>query len=133
MGTGDTDQATGTATDTGVRTTVAAAFDGALVCAVEGDLDLDGAHAARPDLEAALDAAAAALCLDLGGVGFCDSSGLNLLLRLRSRARERGVRLVLSSLPPQTKRLLDMTGADTVFTVFGSAAEFRAGGSERRP
>ncbi|GAA1073348.1 MULTISPECIES: STAS domain-containing protein [Kitasatospora] len=131
MGTGDTDQATGTATDAGVRTVVAAAFDGAVVCAVEGDLDLDGANAARPDLEAALAAAATTLCLDLAGVGFCDSSGLNLLLRLRTRARERDVRLVLCALPPQMRRLLAMTGADTVFAVLGSTAEFR--GSGRQP
>ncbi|WP_052390448.1 STAS domain-containing protein [Streptomyces sp. NRRL B-24484] len=133
MGTGDTDLATGSAADAGVRIAVAAAFDGALVCTVEGDLDLDGARAVRPDLEAALDAAATDLCVDLSGVGFCDSSGLNLLLRLRTRAQARGVRLVLSSLPPQMRRLLDMTGADTVFAVLGSAAEFRAGGSGRRP
>ncbi|MET7301365.1 STAS domain-containing protein [Embleya sp. NPDC005575] len=61
--------------------------------------------------------------LDLTGVTFCDSSGLNTLLRLRRRAQELGGRLVLVAPPRQMLRLLSVTGAVSVFTIHGSLAE----------
>ncbi|MFJ8143138.1 STAS domain-containing protein [Streptomyces sp. NPDC096013] len=64
--------------------------------------------------------------IDLSGVTFCDSSGFNALLRLRRRAQESGNRLSLAAPPTQVARLLTLTGAGTVFPVYGTPAEARA-------
>jgi anti-sigma B factor antagonist len=58
------------------------------------------------------------LVLDLSGVTFCDSSGFNVLLRLRRRVVEAGGRLALVAPPVQIARLLALTGADAVFAVY---------------
>jgi len=54
--------------------------------------------------------------VDLSGVSFMDSTGLNLLLRLRTRLISEGGHLVLSRLPDQVTRLLQMTGAYELLT-----------------
>ncbi|MGW7054765.1 STAS domain-containing protein [Streptomyces sp. NPDC054887] len=49
------------------------------------------------------------LHLELSGVSFVDSSGLNLLLRLRHRMRSDGGHLVVSGLQEQPASLLRLT------------------------
>ncbi|MFE2571783.1 STAS domain-containing protein [Streptomyces mirabilis] len=61
--------------------------------------------------------------LDLTGVTFCDSSGLNSLIRLRRRAQDTGGQLILAAPPPQMMRLLTITGTGSVFPIYGSLAE----------
>ncbi|MFF3001039.1 STAS domain-containing protein [Streptomyces sp. NPDC057950] len=61
--------------------------------------------------------------LDLTDVTFCDSSGLNTLLRLRRRAQDVGGRLILAAPPRQMMRLLTITGAATVFAIYTTLAE----------
>ncbi|MFF9343443.1 MULTISPECIES: STAS domain-containing protein [unclassified Streptomyces] len=53
--------------------------------------------------------------LDLSGVSFCDSTGLNVLLRARLRARRRHVLLSITAVSEQVARLLDITRTDTLF------------------
>lgn len=50
--------------------------------------------------------------VDLGGVTFCDSSGLGALLDIRRTAGEAGAEMVLRSVPAQVARLLDLTDVD---------------------
>ncbi|MEU7060902.1 STAS domain-containing protein [Streptomyces sp. NPDC046197] len=49
------------------------------------------------------------LHLDLSGVSFMDSSGLNLLLHLRRRLQAEGALLAVTGLQPQPARLLQIT------------------------
>ncbi|MEW2298091.1 STAS domain-containing protein [Streptomyces sp. NPDC006743] len=56
------------------------------------------------------------LCLDLSGVPFMDSSGLNLLILLHQRLHTQQGRLALAGLQPQPARLLQRTGAYDLFT-----------------
>ncbi|MFF2384476.1 STAS domain-containing protein [Streptomyces sp. NPDC058108] len=65
--------------------------------------------------------------LDLTGVTFCDSSGLNSLLRLRRRAQDGGGQLALAAPSRQMMRLLSITGAATVFAIYTSLAECSCG------
>ncbi|MFD8417480.1 STAS domain-containing protein [Streptomyces sp. NPDC059650] len=55
------------------------------------------------------------LSLDLSGVPFMDSSGLNALLSLRQRAQHENGNLELRGLNRQALRLLDITGARSLF------------------
>ncbi|WP_344468641.1 STAS domain-containing protein [Kitasatospora kazusensis] len=96
---------------------------GAVVCRLVGDLDLDNLGPARSLLEEALAMRPAALVVDLAGVTFCDSSGLNLLLQIRLDAQQAGVPMRLAPVPDQVARLLDITGATGVFSIHPSIDE----------
>ncbi|KOG36840.1 hypothetical protein ADK34_00090 [Streptomyces viridochromogenes] len=55
------------------------------------------------------------LALDLSEVTFCDSTGLNTLLRARQRALKEHRSLTITAASPQVIRLLEITGADRLF------------------
>ncbi|MGW7196990.1 STAS domain-containing protein [Streptomyces chryseus] len=67
-----------------------------------------------------------ALHVDLAGVSFMDSSGLNLLLRLRRRMREEAGHLVLSGLREQPAGLLRLTETYDMLTADGVGTAPRA-------
>ncbi|MGF1428270.1 STAS domain-containing protein [Kitasatospora sp. LaBMicrA B282] len=58
--------------------------------------------------------------VDCAGVDFCDSTGLNVLLRARRRALALDRRLELCALGPQVARLFELTGVDGVCPVHPS-------------
>ncbi|MCX4775908.1 STAS domain-containing protein [Streptomyces sp. NBC_01264] len=55
--------------------------------------------------------------VDLSGLTFCDSAGLNLLLRARLLAAESGHTLRLAAPSAQMLRLLEITGTLPLFPV----------------
>jgi len=55
--------------------------------------------------------------IDLGGVGFIDSSGLRVLIALRKRLGEEPGSVTLRHATPGTLRLLEMTGLTEQFSV----------------
>ena len=57
------------------------------------------------------------IVIELGDVGFMDSSGLQELVRVNNRARELGREMVLAQPSQPVRRLLELTGLDTQFTV----------------
>lgn len=105
-------------TEPAVRTRPGAG--GALVCALEGDLDIETLAPAADALTALVAQRPRALVIDLAQVGFCDSSGLNLLLKTRLAAAEEGVALHLAAVSPTVMRVLELTGAQAVFSLHPS-------------
>jgi anti-anti-sigma factor len=88
--------------------------DGRSKVSVAGELDA----ASAGELEAALTAevsASTAVELDLGGVGFIDSSGLRALLVAQQAADDAGGSLVLVATTPAVDRLLELTGLNETF------------------
>ncbi|MFD3330018.1 STAS domain-containing protein [Streptomyces sp. NPDC058701] len=93
----------------------------AVVVSVAGELDMD------VDRTAALDAALQRaitdpgsppeITIDVSGLGFCDSAGLNVLLRAQLTALSHGRTLRLRGPNPQLLNLLHRTGALTLFDV----------------
>jgi anti-sigma B factor antagonist len=86
---------------------------------VSAPSDIDITNSAQ--LRAALLRAAAlgpVVVADLSRTEFCDSSGLNVLVRELRRAQEdaRDLRLVVRTQP--LERILTVTGMDTIFQVF---------------
>jgi anti-sigma B factor antagonist len=65
------------------------------------------------------------LLVDLTGLTFCDSSGLNTLLRLHRRLGTLHGWLALAAPPAQLRRLLAVTGMSTVFRLYADLAEAR--------
>jgi anti-sigma B factor antagonist len=73
-------------------------------------------------LEAAADGSGD-LVVDMSRTAFCDSSGLNVLVRAHQRAEADGgqVRLVMTG--AGVLRIFVVTGVDRVIPIFGSVAE----------
>ena len=55
--------------------------------------------------------------VDMSGVEFCDSTGMNVLLSSLREARERGGELELAAPRPAVRKILQVTGLDSVFTI----------------
>lgn len=90
--------------------------DATLVVRLTGELDA----ATAPDVDQFVELEVAAaqpgrLVLDVADVTFVDSSGLAVLLALRSCAPDG--RLVLRGARRQLRRLLEITGADAVLAI----------------
>jgi anti-anti-sigma factor len=78
---------------------------------VAGDLDI----ASAPELASATlplpDREGLEITVDLGAVGFCDSSGIGALVRLRQRCEESGWRFETINAQPAVRQILvDYTG-----------------------
>jgi anti-sigma B factor antagonist len=60
--------------------------------------------------------------VDMSGVEFCDSTGMNVLLAAHRKAREQGGDLELAAPRPAIKKILQVTGLESVFTVLEDPA-----------
>ena len=87
------------------------------VISVAGEIDLYTAPKLQAELAAALTADPARLIVDMSGVDFCDSTGINVLLAAHRHARERGGELQLAGPGSATRKVLQVTGLESVFTV----------------
>lgn len=85
--------------------------DGTVSLALEGELDLAGAHQMEASLTAAEQNQPARLVVDLSRLQFIDSTGLRLLLQADARAKERGYELVLRPGEQAVQRVFEVTGA----------------------
>lgn len=93
------------------------------VLALAGEIDLYTAPRLQSELTRALSAAdAAQIVVDMSAVEFCDSTGMNVLLAALRRARERGGDLVLAGPRPAVRKILQVTGLESVFTVLDDPA-----------
>ncbi|WP_234320961.1 STAS domain-containing protein [Streptomyces katrae] len=105
--------------------------DGLAVAAVAGALDIHTAQDLH-EQATAVPATHPHLVLDMSQVTFCDSSGLNTLLRLRRHAAAAGGSLALAAVPGQAMRMLSVTDTDAVFTLHSRPAQALADHATRR-
>ena len=85
---------------------------------VAGEIDLYTAPRLHSELVAALSGdEPVQLVIDMSGVEFCDSTGMNVLLAAHRRAREQGGNLELAAPRATVMKILQVTGLETVFTV----------------
>ena len=96
---------------------------GALVVRPEGELDHDSVGPLREALERAVADPPGRVVVDCGGLDFCDSTGLNLLLRAHTAALRAGLPLLLAAPGPVVARMLQITGADEVLDVHSSVED----------
>ena len=94
-----------------------------VVMSVAGEIDLYTAPRLHSELMAALATGAPLrLVVDMTGVEFCDSTGMNVLLAAQRHARAGGGELELSGPRPAIRKILQVTGLETVFTVIDDPA-----------
>ena len=86
------------------------------------EIDIANADQVRDELLSLLNRGAATLVVDMGGTTFCDSAGVNALVRAHKRATANGsdIRLVVSA--PAVQRVLDITGVDHLMDIYPSVA-----------
>ncbi|MCZ0984676.1 STAS domain-containing protein [Streptomyces diastatochromogenes] len=87
-----------------------------VVLVMTGEVDHDSAGPLKEALEEGI--GARRIIADCSGLRFCDSTGLNVLLKARLRMLHHGGRLDLAGLRPPVDRMFEITGAHNVFRVF---------------
>ncbi|MFD7258217.1 STAS domain-containing protein [Streptomyces sp. NPDC059874] len=105
---------------------------GATVLKLGGELDHDTAEPLREALQAVPAEGGERVLVDFSDVGFCDSTGLNVLLRGRLTAERAGSRIELVGLRRPVERMFRITGADEIFSVYADVAEALAGHPQHR-
>jgi anti-sigma B factor antagonist len=97
------------------------AADAALSTAVvtmPAEIDIANASRLASQLDAAVMPGVKALVIDMTLTTFCDSQGVNVIVRTRRRAKAEGVDLRLVAASPQVLRILAVTALDTVVPVY---------------
>ena len=89
--------------------------DGYQVVTVTGELDIATAEQAYTYISGVIDDRTAPVSVDLGGVTFCDASGLGVLARIARHARQAGRQLRLTSARPSLMKIMRITGLDRAF------------------
>ena len=110
----------------GGLTTQPISVAGARGLALSGELDLTGAPRIEEQLQSALLEGTGAYVLDLSGLTFMDSTGVNTLLRARSLLGREERSLVLICPPGPVRRVLDLIGVVDVLAPFATRDEAAA-------
>lgn len=93
------------------------------VMGLTGEIDLYTAPGLQSELMAALGDGHVRLVIDMSGVDFCDSTGINVLLAAHRHASDHGGEMQLAGLGSATRKVLQVTGLESVFTVVDSPAQ----------
>jgi anti-sigma B factor antagonist len=90
-----------------------------VIVTAAGEIDLYTAPKLQTGLAAIIhDAAPAArIVINMSGVEFCDSTGMNVLLSCLRQVRDRGGEMELAAPRPAVMKILQVTGLDSVFTI----------------
>jgi anti-sigma B factor antagonist len=89
--------------------------DGRRVVSMSGELDIATAQEAYTYISDVIDQGQAPVSVDLGGITFCDASGLGALARVAKHARQTGRQLKLTSARPPLLKIMRITGLDSAF------------------
>ncbi len=95
---------------------------GAIIVALEGDVDLQSSPDARKVLLECVGRRKPVL-VDLSGVGYIDSSGVASLVESLQTARKSGSNLILVAVSEGALRVLQLARLDKVFTICDSVEE----------
>ncbi|MFX4293519.1 STAS domain-containing protein [Streptomyces bohaiensis] len=87
------------------------------VLEVGGELDYATAPALRAAVKELQPGVGQLLLLDLGNLTFCDSSGIAVFVAALNHAAAHGAELALAAVPPQTVRVLSVTGLAQVLAM----------------
>ncbi|MFE9255334.1 STAS domain-containing protein [Streptomyces sp. NPDC006879] len=84
--------------------------------AIVGELDIHTTTKVEKELAGLIGAGGQEIFLDLSGLTFCDSSGVDFFLQLHRRCLAASIVLRLIRVPARTARALRMLGADRVLS-----------------
>jgi anti-sigma B factor antagonist len=91
--------------------TVQVLYDGRVTRLIAaGEIDASSAHTFDAAATQALAELPASVEVDLGDIGFIDSSGLRSIISLSNRARERQIDVTITGMSAAARRVLEITG-----------------------
>ncbi|MDX6351805.1 MAG: hypothetical protein QOF84_6595 [Streptomyces sp.] len=93
------------------------------VLRLSGEFDLGGCEVFTSAAEALLTAGRRWLVLDCADLTFCDSSGINALLRVWQRTQTVGGGLAVAAVGEPVQRAFDVTGLDQVLPMTADVDE----------
>jgi anti-anti-sigma factor len=96
--------------------------DGLAVVTTPGEIDITNAGLLRAALLSALEKPPPAIVVDMADTDFCDSTGLNVLVRVQKQAAEQGTALRLVIRAAAVQRMLTVTGVSELFRVYDTLA-----------
>jgi anti-sigma B factor antagonist len=89
----------------------------AVIC-LPVEIDLVNADQVREDLLSLLNRSPSTLIVDMSGTTFCDSAGMNALVRAYKRACASGAGMRLVVTTPNVQRVLAITGVDSLVDIY---------------
>jgi anti-sigma B factor antagonist len=103
--------------ETALLTARAVHTETSVTVVVAGELDLASAPRLEREVLALLALPVHVVTLDLDGLTFMDSSGLNVLNRVRNEADDHGIKLTLRNVQGPARKILDLTHMTELFTI----------------
>jgi anti-sigma B factor antagonist len=97
------------------------------IVAVKGEVDVYSAPALKEKITELITSGQNTLIVDLGNVGFLDSTGLGALVEARAATAEAGGSLPIVCTQERILKLFTITGLDGVFTIHSSVSDALAG------
>jgi anti-sigma B factor antagonist len=94
----------------------------AAVVSLPDEIDISNADGVREILLSTINRGAAMLVVDMSTTTFCDSAGVNALVRAFKRATASGAGMRLVVATPAVQRILAITGVDHLIDIFTSVA-----------
>ena len=96
--------------------------DGLAVVTTPVEIDITNAGLLRAALLSALEKPPVVIVVDMSATDFCDSTGLNVLVRVQKQASEQGTALRLVIPAAAVQRMLAVTGVEELFSVYDTLA-----------
>ncbi|MCX5152137.1 MULTISPECIES: STAS domain-containing protein [unclassified Streptomyces] len=100
-----------------IALTCAVREDSEVTASLDGELDVHTSAQIGPRLTRLAESWGPELTLDLSGLTFCDSAGVDLLLRIHHQCAARGIRLTLAGVPRLVAGPMRLLGADRVLVL----------------
>lgn len=97
--------------------------DGHIVAELRGELDIANASQVAAALTTVCDQAPGIIVVDVSGLAFIDSWGMEALVRTQRSARKAGSELQLAGLRPQARQVLDLFAWRGEFAVLATCGE----------
>jgi anti-anti-sigma factor len=91
-----------------------------LLLRLQGELDIATVDSLRQAFDGVLERAPQTLVVDLAGLGFADCAGLSVFVAAHTRLAAQRHQLILLNAQPMVRRLLAVTGLDTLFRLSDS-------------
>jgi len=105
----------------------------AVVVALPVEIDMANADRVGQQLGSAFTPGVRTVIADMTATRFCDSSGINALVRAHQQAAANGTELRLVVASPAVLRPLTLTGLDDLLPIYPSLSQALAAGSAPRP
>lgn len=105
----------------------------AVVVALPAEIDMANADRAGQQLRSALAPGVRALIADMTATRFCDSSGINMLVRAHQQAAANGTELRLVVASTAVLRTLMLLGLDDLLAIYPSLSQALAAGPAPGP